>query len=78
MSKITTHHLLLRVAKRCQTTSAEERSNEKLPFLSFRSVQNIIILYIFEAEGGGPLILCFEISDRAKITDPILGDFRLF
>ena len=42
--------MLLTVSKQ---TSAEERSNEKFPFLSFRFVQNEIILYIFEAEGGG-------------------------
>ena len=52
--------MLLNVSKQ---TSAEERSNEKFPFLSFRFVQNWIILYIFEAEGGGPLIHCLEISD---------------
>ena len=56
MSKISfllpaTYSYVACVAKRFQTTSAEERSNENFPFLIF--VQNAIILYNFEAEGGG-------------------------
>ena len=77
MSKISfllpaTYSYAARIAKRFQITSAEERSNEKFPIFSFKYVQNAIILYIFEAEGGG-----VRLTTAGKFPSSLLFLFSL-
>ena len=82
MSKISfllpnTYSYVARVAKRFQTMSAEELSNEKFPFFGFRFVQNGIILYIFEAEAF-PLLGNFHYLEplNTKFIRKIISDTK--